>query len=653
MLTKQPKSPKFNFWNAFLKEMKEIQEMLLTIINEGDNNNKILEQLVSKIQEKRILHEFLYLLSTISNNSHRTHNFFTKVETILIKILPIIQENFSNSQLWHIFKENKRLLLFLLQQKLIIINEDIITTYINGHDEYNYKYYFYPEIKPFLDQKECQSIEREINSIEDFEDKRKRGENDCLICELLREDKMNAFVDYVNRNDIKLRKFEIELSIFETNPLLYRKVSLIQYASFFGSINIFTYLILNRCSIDESLLVYALHSNNVKLINLIENLVNFNNEICLFESMQCHNIDLCEHFLSKMSDDDFDFVNLYAIKFHNYQYISDDLDKSYVIHQLCASDYIKIVEFLVENTDVDFEMKMNENESTPLQMATNNGNEEIVNIIVQNKGIKDKAFYSCIDMKQITIPESIKRIGNHAFFGCESLYRIVFNSSLESICSSCFGYCASLEEIILPKSLKSIGKGAFQQCSSLKKVSILSELERIEEAVFFDCESLEEVHLPDSVKIICKNAFAGCSNLKEIKLPSSLVTLKSRCFHQCFSLKKIEIPQSVTSIGQICFNACKSLEEVVIHSQLKRIETDTFSCCESLKKINIPLSVEYICSNAFNGCLEMREVVFNSTKMEIESFAFSGCPKLEEVKISSKTKLGVLAFGHTTTIIIH
>lgn len=49
-----------------------------------------------------------------------------------------------------------------------------------------------------------------------------------------------------------------------------KSISIIEYASFFGSIQIFQYLIMNKVELKPSLWLYAIHSQNAELISLLE-----------------------------------------------------------------------------------------------------------------------------------------------------------------------------------------------------------------------------------------------------------------------------------------------------------------------------------------------------------------------------------------------
>lgn len=64
-----------------------------------------------------------------------------------------IKENFSNQEIFQIFQGNKRTLLILIEEQILIINESIVKTILEK--EYilaYYPQYFFPEIKPYLDK---------------------------------------------------------------------------------------------------------------------------------------------------------------------------------------------------------------------------------------------------------------------------------------------------------------------------------------------------------------------------------------------------------------------------------------------------------------------------------------------------------------------
>ena len=124
----------------------------------------------------------------------------------------------------------------------------------------NYLEFFSPEINSNFHKNQT-----------NFFEKRKIGENDDSLCTIIRKDIVEDFVIYVNKRNLPL-SIQIQPSIFETNSfLLDKNPTLIEYAAFFGSIQIFNYLKTNSVDLTPSLWIYAIHSNNAEIISILEN----------------------------------------------------------------------------------------------------------------------------------------------------------------------------------------------------------------------------------------------------------------------------------------------------------------------------------------------------------------------------------------------
>lgn len=85
------------------------------------------------------------------------------------------------------------------------------------------------------------------------------------------------------------------------------------------------------------------------------------------------------------------------------------------------------------------------------------------------------------------------------------------------ICNSAFWYCLSLSEIVIPNSVTSIGDLAFSFCSSLAEVVIPNSVVCINGNPFLHCSSLSSIVIPVSVTIIGSYAFAGCNFSNNVK----------------------------------------------------------------------------------------------------------------------------------------
>ena len=150
-----------------------------------------------------------------------------------------MQPHITDFEIYQIFKNNKCILLLLLEQELIQPDTRIITDIMTKHDHnhFPYRHYLYPVIKSFLNEKESEAIEKEIirkynQDLSLFEKKCREGENDSYICSLIRQDLAEEFISYVNRANTSL-SCKVQPSFFETNAFLVkRSPTLIEYAAF-------------------------------------------------------------------------------------------------------------------------------------------------------------------------------------------------------------------------------------------------------------------------------------------------------------------------------------------------------------------------------------------------------------------------------------
>ena len=431
---------------------------------------------------------------------------------------------------------------------------------------------------------------------------------------MIRNDSINEFISFVNSTKVKLNR-PIERSNYETNSFLAFKISIsiIDYAAFFGSIQIFKYLLKSNIRIDKNVWYYAIHGRNVETIHLIEdqgfNLSIFNdNEILnlLKEAIKCYHNEIASYILdNKMNQDSkyFDTQLAYiCYSSFNYSLIPDDININELFVFLCsdANDQ-RLVKYMLEKDEKLANSK--DIIKSALKNALQNEKYDVSQILLAQPGIEiePKMFQNVNALTKFNIPESVTIIGDYAFDGCNELQEVTFPSSLISIGKYAFRKCASLKSVTIP-SVTSIGYSAFAECSSLVKVEILSSsLTTIQFFTFEKCASLKEVIMPPSIVSIEKGAFDQCESIMNIEIPKSVSSIGDCAFRNCVSLSKISIPSSVEVINANTFLNCSSLTQVsfIVPSCLKEIKSNAFYDCSSLLEISIPSSVSIIGKNAF------------------------------------------------------
>lgn len=188
----------------YIKQIKKIHKRFLRFIDDEfsmeDNYQKIIS-LIDALNYRGKKHDIeiiLYLISDVSNNHHRERSFFIKIEKILNFIKDDIKNHFTNKQVFHIFKHNKRVLLYLIKEEIITIDNYIyskISSTKYNKIENEYLIYFYPEIKHLI--KHSIGIDND-DITDDFEKNRLIGENNNYICHLIRNDLIKEFIIFVN-----------------------------------------------------------------------------------------------------------------------------------------------------------------------------------------------------------------------------------------------------------------------------------------------------------------------------------------------------------------------------------------------------------------------------------------------------------------------
>lgn len=230
----------------------------------------------------------------------------------------------------------------------------------------------------------------------------------------------------------------------------------------------------------------------------------------------------------------------------------------------------------------------------------------------------------CIDIGQIisvTLPETVKTIGDFAFSYNVSLEKINIPAGVERISKQCFYECKSLEEIVLPESIIELETGAFERCESLESVE-MNNVETVGERAFYYCESLADITCSERLEEIGRGAFASCNLTGTLDLSTA------------------------EKIGADAFSNTR-IEKVILNDNLERLEYGTFQSCNLLGEINFPSKLASIGESCFRGT-GIRKAVFGENLIEIGALAFDGCKSLCIMELPESIEIiGNFAFDET------
>ena len=281
--------------------------------------------------------------------------------------------------------------------------------------------------------------------------------------------------------------------------------------------------------------------------------------------------------------------------------------------------------------------------------------------------VRSYAFTDSKTLRNITMPESVKRVGDYSVFAnCiienatipirlleqlndEQRKQLVtlslFGDGVTSIGDHAFENCTGLTSVTIPDSVTSIGAYAFYGCSGLTSVTIGNSVTSIGELAFFNCTGLTSITIPEGVTSIGNSAFNGCSGLTSVTIGKSVTSIGEYAFHGCSSLTSITIPDSVTSIGQGAFQDCSGLTSVTIGNSVTSIGDYAFNGCSGLTSVTIGNSVTSIGEWAFSGCTGLTSVTIPNSVTSIGDWAFYYCTGLTSVTIpNSVTSIGNCVF---------
>lgn len=188
------------------------------------------------------------------------------------------------------------------------------------------------------------------------------------------------------------------------------------------------------------------------------------------------------------------------------------------------------------------------------------------------------AFRNRSELASITIPDSVTRIGEDAFYNTayynnnanwenDVLYisnhlikaknRIsgayVIKDGTKCIADHAFSYCTGLTSITVPDSVTSIGKYAFSGCTGLTEVHI-SSVEKwcnigFASNVYYGRDTANPLYYAHDL-------YLNGEKVTDLVIPDGVTNIVDYAFVGCTGLKSVTVPESVEFIGRYAFSAC-------------------------------------------------------------------------------------------------
>lgn len=216
-----------------------------------------------------------------------------------------------------------------------------------------------------------------------------------------------------------------------------------------------------------------------------------------------------------------------------------------------------------------------------------NENKELTSVTIPNSvtHISSRAFRKCTKLKSITIPKSVTKIDGSILDSCINITSIIVdkNNKIYDSRNNCNAIIhTETNELIqgcknttIPNTVTRIGDNAFYGMTTLKSIDIPNSVTTIATFAFWNCKGLTSLTIPNSVIYIGDFAFMMCENLKSVTLSQSLKSLQYYIFYECKSLTSITIPASVESCDVAAFCGCDNLKNIFFQSTTPPLMTET------------------------------------------------------------------------------
>ncbi len=200
-----------------------------------------------------------------------------------------------------------------------------------------------------------------------------------------------------------------------------------------------------------------------------------------------------------------------------------------------------------------------------------------------------------IEKAKYTVPSGVTTIGRYAFDDCD------------------------IKEITLPDTLKTISDGAFYECSNIEKIDIPASVTSISQsALLYGMSSLKEINVSED-----NQWYSSYRGVLYNKDKSKLIRFPQACDTAISKNGKYDMPETVKTIGQEAFLEVTTVVNMEIFGILEKIEMAAFMNFDSLTEIKFKGTKEnweQVEKDILNDRLDEVEIKFTRGKPEEEAF---------------------------------
>ena len=227
-----------------------------------------------------------------------------------------------------------------------------------------------------------------------------------------------------------------------------------------------------------------------------------------------------------------------------------------------------------------------------------------------------------IKLKKLTIPSTIKRIGNDTYE--------IFKNAIdleEFVVDPENQYFCSVDGVLYTKDKTELVAYPANKAGNI--YNILNTVTRIQAYAFAASRNLDVINIPNSVKEIGQLCFAE-SSIKSLTVPETVEKVESSFCEKCPNLTTVEYNADIY-VNLDAFYKCLNLTTVTLGDKCTSIRSGAFYGCEKLANVNFEtcklVSIDY---EAFEECPSLpRTIKMTETMKHMEKTSFDSDVKIE------------------------
>ena len=306
--------------------------------------------------------------------------------------------------------------------------------------------------------------------------------------------------------------------------------------------------------------------------------------------------------------------------------------------------------------------------------------------VTMNDGVQNighRAFYGCVKMSDVRIPESVTRLGYAAFYNCDTLNHVLVPGQITEMFSMVFASSDNLRVVTLHGSFTAIPDSVFYRCYALLDLALPASVTTIGNDTFRDCNELSDIYFGgtqadwagigkgtnngvlDNVRMhygetepvhpgYSQTASGGpCGRYLTWSLSANrALTISGEgtmwdwnnegsvpWYSVRGDITSVTMDDGVQNIGHRAFYRCVKISDVRIPESVTRLGYAAFYNCDALNEVLVPGQITEMFSEVFANSDNLRVVTLHGSFASIPDSVFYRCYALLDLALPASVTI--------------